>query len=255
MARTDLTCRYAVGNGMSFRDDVVRHIYGGHRHALFSVLYNVAQTILLVGAFYLFSTVFHMNSNMIRGDLLIFLITGVFVFGLHVKSVGAILDVKPGRSFVAGALGCLYTQSYSLAIVVGLYTLLLQPVSLHHLSGVVAGVLLSWLSGVGIGLVFRAIKVRSRRLAGLLAQIYSRFNMFASGQMFVANMLPAYVLSFFKWNPLFHIVDQTRGAAFLNYTPWYSNWTFPCIATFLVLLLGLLIDEKTRRIERDRLDR
>jgi hypothetical protein len=35
-----------------------------------------------------------------------------------------------------------------------------------------------------------------------------RANMIASGKMFVANALPAFMLALFDWNPLFHIIDQ-----------------------------------------------
>jgi hypothetical protein len=235
-----------------FHRQLMHHIHGGHKHVLVSVIYNVAQTILLVGAFYLFSSLFHMNTGMIRGDLLIFLVTGVFIFNLHIKSAGSVLEVKPGGSFVAASLAGLYTQIYSLIIVLGGYALLGNQIRIHSLSGVGAGMLLSWLSGVGVGLVFRGVRPYSKRLAGFIAQAYGRINMLGSGQMFVANMLPAYVLSYFKWNPLFHIVDQTRGAAFLNYTPWYSDMTFPCIATIAVLVFGLLVDARTRRVELSR---
>ncbi len=153
-----------------FHQQLMRHIHGGHKHVLVSVIYNVAQTVLLVGAFYLFATLFHMNSGMIRGDLLIFLITGVFIFNLHVKSVSSVIEVKPGGSFVAASLAGLYTQIYSLILVLGGYMLLGNPVQIHDISGVGAGVMLSWLSGIGVGLTFRGLKPHSKRLAGLVAQ-------------------------------------------------------------------------------------
>ena len=57
--------------------------------------------------------------------------------------------------------------------------------------------------------------------------IYTRANMIVSGKMFVANALPAYILSFFIWNPLYHIIDQSRGFVFINYTPHHSSITYP----------------------------
>lgn len=63
----------------------------GHQHMLVGVITNVGQTILLVGVFYMVSVLSGFGTAMIRGDLLIYLITGVFLFNLHVKSVGAIL--------------------------------------------------------------------------------------------------------------------------------------------------------------------
>lgn len=65
--------------------------------------------------------------------------------------------------------------------------------------------------------------------------------------MFVANMLPAKVLVYFEWNPLFHIIDQARGFAFLNYNPWFSNLTYPALATFILLVVGLLAEGAARK--------
>ena len=45
--------------------------------------------------------------------------------------------------------------------------------------------------------------------------------------MFVANMVPGFIISMFDWNPLFQIVDQMRGAVFVNYFPHHTNWEYP----------------------------
>lgn len=228
----------------------------GHQHMLVGVITNVGQTILLVGVFYMVSVLSGFGTAMIRGDLLIYLITGVFLFNLHVKSVGAILassraagKARADRvlSTAAAALGCLYTQLYSVAIVLGLYFAFVEHISIHRPYGALAMLVLSWISGVAVGLIFLSIKQRAAGLSGFLSQAYSRINMIGSGQMFVANMLPAKVLVYFEWNPLFHIIDQARGFAFLNYNPWFSNLTYPALATFILLVVGLLAEGAARK--------
>ena len=102
-------------------------------------------------------------------------------------------------------------------------------------------VLLAWLSGVAIGMVFRAAKPWQPELIGIVSMVYSRANMIASGKMFVANTLPPKLLAYFSWNPLFHVIDQARGFVFINYNPHNSTIAYPiyvCIACLMVGLMG-----------------
>ena len=222
---------------------VAEEVNRGHEHMLLGVISNVAQTILLVGVFYLMSVLSGFGTAMIRGDLLIYLITGVFLFNLHVKSVTAILGSDRGSkkkelpraervmATVGAAVGCLYTQLYSVAIVLGLYYAFVEHISIHRPYGVVVMLVLSWISGVGVGLILIGLKQRVAGLASFLAQAYSRINM----------------MVYFEWNPLFHIIDQARGFAFLNYSPWFSNLAYPALATAVLLLIGLLAEAATRK--------
>ncbi len=71
--------------------------------------------------------------------------------------------------------------------------------------------------------------------------------MIASGKMFVANALPSFMISMFDWNPLFHLIDQARGFAFINYYPRNSNWEYPIYVTIALIMLGLISEFYTRR--------
>ena len=55
-----------------------------------------------------------------------------------------------------------------------------------------------------------------------------------------ANAMPTVVLSYFTWNPLFHIIDQGRGYIFLNYDPRYSNVEYPLYFLLACLTIGLM---------------
>ena len=107
--------------------------------------------------------------------------------------------------------------------------------------------LLSWGSGVAIGMVFKAATPWQPDLFGILAQVYQRANMIASGKMFVANATPTYILSYFDWNPLFHTIDQGRGFIFLNYNPHYSSISYPLKITLVCILIGLMGEFFTRK--------
>ncbi|MEY8801968.1 ABC transporter permease [Leisingera sp. XS_AS12] len=241
-------CLGAVSAAGRLHNATAAEVARGHDHLLLSIAANVAQTLILVGVFYLFSILTGFGTAMVRGDLLIYLITGVCMFNLHIRAMGAVLSggrigaqndaAHPGLA--ASALACLYVQAYSIAIVAGAYHVFIKSFSIDDAAGLAIAFILCWLSGVGAGLIFLSAKGVFPRLSALAAQAYSRFNMIGSGQMFVANMLPAHVLVYFKWNPLFHLIDQARGFAFLNYSPWFSNMWYPAAATGVLLVVGLL---------------
>ena len=107
--------------------------------------------------------------------------------------------------------------------------------------------LLGWASGCAIGLVLLSLKPWIPDAISLIQTLYTRANMIASGKMFVANSLPGFMIPWFDWNPLFHLIDQSRGFAFNNYFPHYTNWQYPIYFTLAFLLLGLMGDFYTRK--------
>ncbi|MCW3783922.1 ABC transporter permease [Defluviimonas salinarum] len=260
MGKTRLDIYLAVVSiGEIFRHNTIREIRKTHNHVLVGVLLNVVQTVLLVGGFFAMNHVMG-SPAAIRGDLLIYLITGVFLFSIHVRAMSAVLaadgptaplmshgPMSTTLAIASAAFGALYTQVYSMLIVLGLYHVLWEPIEIYRPAGFAGTVLLAWLSGVAIGIALAAVKPRFPSLASLAAQVYSRASMIGSGQMFVANMMPAYLLVWFEWNPLFHVIDQARGYAFLNYNPRLTSLGFPVLATLACLILGLLAEGHMRR--------
>ena len=65
--------------------------------------------------------------------------------------------------------------------------------------------------------------------------------------MILANTLPPTMLALFDWNPLFHIIDQARGFAFINYNPRNSNLDYPITLTIVFFVLGLIIQYYTNK--------
>jgi len=91
-------------------------------------------------------------------------------------------------------------------------------------------------------LVLLAAKPWFPTAVGLIAIIYARANMIASGKMFVANTMPHHFLVFFNWNPLFHTIDQARGAAFINYTPHVTSMMYPVYFSVALLVIGMMAE-------------
>lgn len=238
----------------------VRAIRKSHGNAVMGLLINIVQTLMMVAIFYGVFLLLGMGPRGIRGDFLLFVMTGIFLFMSHVKAMMAVVQSegptspmmkhRPMNTYVAigaAALSTLYIQVLSMAVIMFLYHAIWIPIEIHQPLGALGMMLLGWLSGIALGLIFLAVKPWSPNLVQIVASFYGRANMFASGKMFVANMLPGYLLPYFDWNPLFHIIDQARGYTFLNYTPHYTSLSYPLWITAGALLLGLMGEAYTRK--------
>lgn len=238
----------------------VRSIRKSHGNAIIGLLMNMAQTVILVATFYVMFNVLGMRSNAIRGDFLLYVMSGIFLFMTHTKALGAVAGAEGATSQMmkhapmstavsisSAALGALYIQVLSMVVVISVYHLAFNPVEIYDPIGAIGMVLLAWFTGVAIGMVILAAKPWAPDFFGVVATVYSRINMIASGKMFLANTLPHKMLVLFDWNPLFHTIDQARGYAFINYNPHYSSWTYPLIVGVVLLMIGLMGEFYTRQ--------
>ena len=150
-------------------------------------------------------------------------------------------------SIGAAALSTLYIQVMSLVLILFFYDVLFTPITIDQPVYAFGMLLLAWFTGIGLGLVLLAIKPWAPQFVSIFSQIYQRANMIASGKMFVANSLPAYMVAMFDWNPLFHAIDQCRGFVFLNYTPHNSSISYPLFIGIGFVMLGLMGEFYTRR--------
>lgn len=240
--------------------NTVRTVRKTHRDAIFAIGVNILQTLIMVGAFYLLFVVLGLRGAAIRGDFLLYVMSGIFVFMVHVKALAAVasaegpsspmmqhLPMSTTVSIWAAAFSSLYIQVISLGMILFVYHLVWSPIEVYQPIGALSMLLLAWFSGVAVGSVFLAIKPWLPGPTGIAQQIYTRVNMFASGKMFVANTMPATMIAMFDWNPLFHIIDQGRGFLFINYSPLKSSITYPIVVSVILLVIGLLGESFTRK--------
>ncbi|MBD3679477.1 MAG: ABC transporter permease [Rhodobacteraceae bacterium] len=238
----------------------VRSIRKTHGNPVIGLLISMLQAAMFVGVFFLMMTFMGQRSAPLRGDFMLFLMTGVFLFMTHAKAVAAVMGAEgpvsgmmlhaPMNTTIAilsSALSSLYTQTIAMVVILFLYHALWNPITIEDPVGAYGLFLLSWISGVAVGSLFLAIKPWFPRFAQIGSQVYRRANMIASGKMFVANALPGYMLAMFDWNPLFHCIDQVRGYVFLNYNPHFSSISYPLYVSLALLTLGLLGEFYTRK--------
>jgi ABC-type polysaccharide/polyol phosphate export permease len=237
----------------------VRSVRKTHGNAVIGLMLNIFQTVLLIVVFYLMLSLLGVRANAIRGNFVLYIMSGVFVFMTHTKAMGAVagsegptspmMKHSPMNTVVAvasAALGALYLQLLSAIVVLFVYHAAFTPITIHDPVGTLAMLLLAWGSGVAIGMVVQAAKPWWPEGVGMISSIYSRANMIFSGKMFVANAVPG-ILHFFDWNPLFHIIDQCRGFAFINYHPNFSSISYPLWCTGAFLMIGLMGEFYTRK--------
>ncbi|MEM1236565.1 MAG: ABC transporter permease [Pseudomonadota bacterium] len=238
----------------------VRNVRKAHGNAVIGLLLTMMQSMLFIAAFFLMYSILGLRGMAVRGDFVVFLMSGIFLFLTHTKAVGAVVGSEgpanpmmlhaPMNTIVSicgAALAQLYQQILAAITILTVYSLLVTPVTIDRPIGAFGMFLLAWFSGVSVGIVFLALKPWAPSAIGVLSSIYMRANMIASGKMFVANSLPPAMLAMFDWNPLFHAIDQSRGFAFINYTPRNSSIEYPLYLSLVLIMIGLMIEFYTRK--------
>jgi ABC-type polysaccharide/polyol phosphate export permease len=238
----------------------VRNLRKTHSSAVMGLVINLAQTCAMVLVLFVLMSLIGLRSSPIRGDFLLFIMSGVFLFITHNKAVGSVYGSDgpvsgmmmhaPMNTIVAmagGALACLYQQVLTVLVILFVYHAAVQPITIDDPVGALGMLLLAWGSGVAVGILLAAAKPWWPRGVAIIKMIYQRLNMIASGKLFVANAMPGFVLQWFTWNPLFHTIDQARGFLFLNYNPHYSSVVYPVYLSAALIMIGLLVEFFTRK--------
>ncbi len=252
--------RSAVGMLELIYHSIVRDIRKGHRNALIGLLLSLMQTIIFVGVFYFMFSVLGLRGTVIRGDFVLYLMSGIILFLTHNKAMSSVMGAEGPTSammkhapmntvisIVSSALSCLYIQILSMMTILFLYHIIITPITIYQPMGALGMVILAWFSGVAVGMVFMALKPWAPGFVGVFSSIYQRANMITSGKMFVANTLPSSLLGMFDWNPLFHAIDQARGFTFINYNPHFSSISYPIKLSIALIMVGLMLEFYTRQ--------
>jgi ABC-type polysaccharide/polyol phosphate export permease len=230
------------------------------RNAVLGLIGSMMQTVIFIMAFYFMFQLMGIRSSPIKGDYMLYIISGIAMFMTHNTAVQAVAGAEgptsgmmqhaPMNTMIAvcsAALQSLYQQTITIGTILLIYHLAINPVDIFNPIGLAGVFLLSWFTGVAIGMVFLALTPWHPPLVKILLMVYRRVNMLASGKMFVANTLPSFMLVMFDWNPLFHCVDQARGMMFINYSPMNSNLSYPLKVALVAVVLGLMGEFFTRK--------
>lgn len=234
---------------------IVRDVRKSSGSAALGLVYEIAQTILFVAIFYVIFQFLGLRAFAIRGDVILFLVTGVFLFMIHNKAIGTVMSsgtptsqimkhapMTPFISILSSTLAGLYLQVVAFFIILFFIHVMRGGLELYNPTGLILPIFLSWASGCAIGLLFLAVKPFAPKIVPMIAMVYRRANMIASGKMTPANMLPAATVQWFDWNPLFHTIDQARGHAFVNYFPARTNLEYAMWFTIILVIIGFMAE-------------
>ncbi|NRB03907.1 MAG: ABC transporter permease [Rhodobacteraceae bacterium] len=243
---------------------IVRDVRSMHSNAFMALGINLFQAVMFVGVFFLMFMIMGMRAAPLRGDFLLYIMSGIFLYMTHIRAVGAVAGAGGSASpmhqhapmntlvgIISTAVGALYMQLLVALLIVFGYHVVGKPVEIYNPLGVIGMLILAWYAGCGVGFIFLAIKPWAPGVVKILTTFYQRANMIASGKMFVANALPGFMLAMFDWNPLFHAIDQSRGFMFINYVPRYSSWEYTFwVGTVLIVIgmIGMFYGERSKSI-------
>ena len=237
----------------------VHNLRKTHRSPIFGLLATILQSTLMTIGFLGMYMLMGLKSSPIRGDFILYILSGIFLFMTHAQTAGAVsgagssLDamtkhgpVNTAVLICGAALAVLYRQTLSIILILWIYHALIAPIHIDQPLEAYGMLLLAWFYGISVGMIFLCVRMWWPSGGKTLTQLYRRVNMIASGKMFVANTLPGFMLFFFAWNPLFHMIDQTRGFVFINYSPHHTNIAYPIYASIALLMIGLMAEFVTR---------
>ncbi len=251
--------RTLFGASMSFMEllfhSIVRSARKSSGNATLGLGISILQSLIMLAIFFALFTVIGMRTAAIRGDFVIFLLTGIFLFLTHNKAVssamGAVTPVggltlhTPISSLLnvlASVLSGLYLQVLGFAIILLVVHILRGGLEFYNPAGLIFPFFMAWASGIAIGLMFGVLSPFAPKFIPMVALMYRRANMITSGKMLPANYMSAAMITWFDWNPLFHTIDQARGHAFVNYFPHHTNMGYPVYLSLTLVMIAMMIE-------------
>lgn len=238
----------------------VRNVRKTNGNAVVGLMMSIIQSVMMIAFMLFMFDILGMRNSAVRGDFVLYIMSGVFCYSTHSKTLSAVsksdgptsamMKHSPMNTIVAvaaAALGTLYLQILSACTILYFYHTLWTPITIFDPAGVAAMFLLSWASGIGIGMILKAATPWQPELFGVLTALYARANMIFSGKMVLANSATAKMRAIYSWNPLYHCIDQNRGFMFENYHPHFSSIPYPIVMTFIFILLGLMGENFTAK--------
>ncbi len=231
---------------------VVREVRMQSGNATFGILKELGNMAMFIGMFYLIFT-FLGRSTAIRGDFMMFLLTGIVLMVTHMKAIGSVMSGSNAissimqhapmtviLSIIANAFTGLYMQLCAVIIIVFFLWVFGMDLTIDNPAGLALPVFFAWASGISIGFIFLMVAPFAPKFMKTFTSVYMRAQMVTSGKFIPAGYMPTALIGWFDWNPLFHCIDQARLAAFVNYNKEASSMSYPIYFTAACIVLGLM---------------
>jgi ABC-type polysaccharide/polyol phosphate export permease len=234
----------------------VRELRTEHKNAALGILLTVGPMLVMGLVFYFIIMLLGGGMAKIRGDHMTFILIGFAIFFGHIQTVNAVagsvsqgmLNHKRMSLFLmicVKSVAVLYKNILSFGTLLAMNFVFRDVWHMEDPWLFIMAFLWSWVGGVAVGVIILAAQ-RYVSWGGMLKTIYMRVMFFTSGKLFVANTLPGFVRPFFDWNPLFHLLDQARSAAFLNYTAHTTSMDYAIYSILVGLVIAALVENYVR---------
>src|SRR5690606_38478790 len=116
----------------------------GHRNAIVGLALTVLQSMMMIAAFMVLFLFMGLRSSPVRGDFLIFMMSGIFLYMTHIQAISAVAmsgrqaktmslhgPMTSAVAISAGALGVLYRQTLASLVILSAYYVY-QPFTLEY---------------------------------------------------------------------------------------------------------------------------
>lgn len=233
---------------------------GEGSNPLMGIIKRFIAMATLIFVFFLMMSLTGLRNLSGRIDLLLNIVIGITLFMTHIFSFMEARGLKgnsalslhapitPLLELFSGACAFLYQNVVSILLIFLVLHCWRGPLVIEDVRGLMNAYFWAWLSGLSIGSVIAGMSPFVPIIPAVATPLFRRLNMLFSGKMFTANSLPTFMLPFFLWNPLFHIIDQARGAVFRNYDPIHTNMVYPMWFTFTAFTIGFLLMFASKKV-------
>ena len=171
MFRVDTT-QTALGTSWAMLELIfhaaVRSVRQSHGNAVVGLLMTIVQSVIMLGVLVFMMDLLGMRRAAVRGDFVLYMMTGVFNFSMYTATLGAVArsdvptsammkhsPMNPLVAIGAASLSQLYLQVLSAGVILFCYHTLITPIYIHQPTYVFGMFLLSWAAGIGTGMVFK----------------------------------------------------------------------------------------------------
>ena len=225
----------------------------GNTNPLMGLFKRFVAMGTLIFVFFLMMSLTGLRNLNGRIDLFLNIVLGITLFMTHIFSfmegrglsgnsaLSLHAPITPLLELFSGACAYLYQNTMAILMIFLILHVWKGPLYIDDIRGLMNAYLWAWLSGLSIGSVIAGLTPFIPIVSTVATPLFRRMNMLFSGKMFTANSLPHYMLPFFLWNPLFHVIDQARGAVFLDYEPIHTTMAYPMWFTFVAFTIGFLL--------------
>ena len=233
--------------------------YGGGGR--FSFIMSLLEPLFLIGAFYLFRSLFRMGGGGYGTSLFLFMASGLLPFYLFLQvSSRASSAVRAGGRFpglstldvyiATTLLNSLIWITMILVIFVGMWLYGIAQARPESIVTCAASLVLLIILAMGVGMINNVI-ARYFRLWLFVYRIATRGLIFLSGVFFIVDLQPFLIRAWSVANPLSHGIEWFRLGVYGRYPHISLDQSYLIKWAFVALFLGFVLDRAAiRGIER-----